>query len=924
VSAPLLSTKLIIPPLRSSLILRQILIDKLNAGLQSDGGLESRSLTLVSAPAGYGKTTLISSWLYQLDQPSAWLSLDEDDNDINRFIFYVITALQKVHSELGATTLSLLQTPQPPAAQTLITLLINDLTAWQKKVVLVLDDYHVIQELAIHETIEFLLNNQPPQLHLVIISREDPALPLHRLRSNGRMTGLYAHDLRFTSNEAARFLNQTMGLSLSPDQVTTLERRTEGWVAGLQLAALSMQDLPDTRGFVTSFAGDDRYISDYLLGEIIERQPETVQDFLMRTAILDRFCAPLCEAIIRTGDQDLEIGDQDQLGSSQAIIDHLDQSNLFIVPLDNKREWYRYHHLFANFLRIQVRALSEEQISKLHWRASEWFENNGYPAKAVEHALAAKDYERAAQLIEQTAMATLWGYTQWTTLLDWIDALPTELVRSRKQLSLQYAWALFTMGRWEAVDPYLSAVEAATTFENADPNKLLLGEVVTLRAWLAFEIDDMALCVDLAERALELLPEEALTIRSLAILAQGAAQFWLGNLQKSRQALQEAINTGLAGGNVAVALAAMGCQVQTEVMLGYLRKASEIYNKARQLGTIDGVVLLSPTGYACVQMGEVLREWNQLQEAEILLKEGIQLCRQAGIPEYVLEGQMTLSRVLLAAGDESSAAEIMTQAERDLREWLNLGGNIQFVITPALTHRAHYWLATGDIIKASHWLEENGIQINGDIDPGTEIKYLLLTRTLIAEERFSEAVLLLKRLLTQIDSGERLRSIVEALVLMSIAARANGERDLEYQSLKRALQLAEPEGYRRIFIDEGRRLTDILEEAQDSSEVADYAKVLQNAIQEESRRSIEMKLGELDKKTKAAPTRTTHELMETLSEREITILRLMAANLSHREIAEELYLSVNTIKWHSTNIYGKLGVNKRANAIACAQEMGII
>jgi LuxR family maltose regulon positive regulatory protein len=295
VPTPLLSTKLIVPPLRQSLVPRQHLIDKLNAGLQAEGELFNRSLTLVSAPAGYGKTTLISSWLHQLDKPAAWLSLDVGDNDVNRFVFYVVAALQEVHNELGATVVSLLQMPQPPAPQTLFTLLINDITTWQKKVVLVLDDYHVIQDLAIHEAVEFLLNNQPPRLHLVIISREDPALHLHRLRSSGRMNGLYAHDLRFASDEAERFLNETMGLSLTPDEVATLERRTEGWVAGLQLAALSMKDLPDPRGFVTTFAGDDRYISDYLIGEVIERQPEQVQEFLLKTAILDRFCVPLCE-----------------------------------------------------------------------------------------------------------------------------------------------------------------------------------------------------------------------------------------------------------------------------------------------------------------------------------------------------------------------------------------------------------------------------------------------------------------------------------------------------------------------------------------------------------------------------------------------------------------------------------------------------
>lgn len=916
----LLKTKLYIPPLRPRLIARQGLIQHLKDGLE-----QGKKLTLISAPPGYGKTTLVSSWLRQLDRPAAWLSLDEGDNDGNRFILYVVAALQEVHSELGKTAVSLLGTPQPPGAQTLFTLLINDLTSWQGKLVLVLDDYHVIQMLGIHEAVEFLLNNQPPQLHLVIVSREDPPLPLHRLRGGGSMTGIYAHDLRFSSGEAAQFLNETMGLSLTPDQVATLEHRTEGWVAGLQLAALSMKDLPDHRGFVTSFASDDRYVSDYLIGEVFESQPEGIQEFLLKTAIFDRFCAPLCEAISRTGGRELGTGDQGFVGSCQAIIEELDRSNLFIVSLDNKREWYRYHHLFANFLRLRARGLPEEIVSELHLRASEWFETNGHLPESVEHALTAGNHERAARLIEGNAMATLWGRSGWSTLLNWIKALPYELVRARPQLSLQYAWALFTTGQWGSVDPVLDDVEAAISATGEDDtNKGLFAEVVTLRAWLAFETDEMVLCIDLAKRALELLPKDSLMVRSLGILAQGAAQFWLGQLRDSRQSLKEAVDTGLAAGNVAVALAAMGCQVQMEVMLGNLRKASGLYEKARQLGTIDGAALLSPVGYACVQMGEVLREWNRLGEAMDLLKEGVQLCRQAGVPEYAIESRMTLARVLLAAGDEAGAAEQMALGERELKDWFSDGGNIEFVITPALIHQVRYWLATGDITRTANWLVENGVLLVGDIPPEGETEYILLARVLIAKERFREARSLLKEILSRVKGGEGPRSTIETLVLLSISTEAHGERELALRSLRRALRLARPEGYLRIFIDEGDSLSGLLREVQGAGELADYVRTIRTAIQDERQRSIERELDVAGDPMPATPPTTRLEISKPLTEREIAILRLMAANLSNREIANELYLSINTIKWYSTIIYGKLGVNKRARAVACARELGII
>lgn len=926
----LLRTKLTIPPLRPHLVERTKLIEKLNEGLSTEDArgqtqLFNRKLTLISAPAGFGKTTLVSSWIQQLEMPVAWLSLDEGDNKLNRFVYYTLAALQQVRSKLGKPVLALLQSPQSPPVETLLTVLINDLANLTDRLILVLDDYHTITDLDIHKAITFLLDNQPPQLHLVIISRSDPAFPLHRLRGSGQMRGIYVHDLRFTNAEAASFLNKTMGLSLSPEEIVTFERRTEGWVAGLQLAALSMQDMPNPSEFLASFAGDDRYISDYLIGEVFTRQPAQVQEFLLKTAILDQFSAPLCDAMLGAEVPGLGIGDPDSVPSSRTIIEQLDQSNLFIIPLDNKREWYRYHHLFADFLLLRLRQRPAEEIATLQRRAAAWHEDNGHLAEAINLSLAAGEFLRAGRLIEQNALATIFEYAQWVTLVDWVEAMPAEVVRSRPQLSLRYAWALFTIGRWDSVDPVLNDV--IETIDTAEEKAIrsLKGEVNTLRAWLAFEIDEMRLCIGLAKEALELLPEEVLMIRSMAILAQGVARFWLGQLSISGPILEDALTTSLTAGNMAVALMAMGCQVHTEVRLGRLRKASELYKKARQQGAIEDIALLSPTGYACVQMGEVLRERGHLQEAKSLLREGIQLCRQAGSPEMAIEGQMTLARVLLAAGDKSGAAKQMAQAESDLLAWLGLGSNLQYsVIAPALVHRARYWIAGGELVKAARWLDENGIQIAEDLAPGNDERYVLLARVLIAQEQADEARYLLKQLRPLFENGEELRLRIETLVLTSISSQATEEGNLAFRSLSQALVLAEPEGYQRIFLDEEKSLTGLLNEVVRSGEEAAYARSILDAIYRERQSKIEAAL-----QGASSPAEFTREfaelgLMEPLTEREQRILQLLAAELSNREIAAELFLSINTIKTYTSRIYGKLNVHNRAEAVDRAHQLGLL
>jgi LuxR family maltose regulon positive regulatory protein len=903
----LLQTKLNIPPLRPSLVPRPGLVEKLNAGLGADDGLFSAKLTLASASAGFGKTTLISSWIRQLGQPSTWLSLGKEDNEPDLFLAYLIAALQKIDGGLGETAVSLLHSPQDLPPETLLTVLINDLAALPEKAILVLDDYHLIQNRSIHTALTFFLDNLPPQLHLVIISREDPPLPLHRLRVSGEMTGIYAQDLRFSADEAGRFLNGTMGLRLTQDQVATLERRTEGWVAGLQLAALSLQDLPDVRESVTSLAGDDRYVADYLLHEVLERQPVHIQEFLLQTAVLDRLCPSLCDAVIEAPRHD-----------SQSILAHLEASNLFIIPLDNKREWYRYHHLFADFLRVRLRGNPDHQMVDLHRRASLWFEANGLLVEALEHALSAKEFQRAASLVDEGAETALWRLGKWSTLLRWTEALPEEVICAHPRLSLYHAWALFTTGQWERVAEILPSVEEAlATVPETAVRDDMLGEIETIRACVIYEIGDMAQSIELARRALDLLAIDNHQTRGATHFVLGLAYAGRGDWAAARQAYQKAIAASQLTGNLAITLMAMGSLMQLMVGQGQLQASAELYLRARQLAEREGGVILGPAGVAFVEMGEVLREWNDLEEAERILRKGIELCQQQkSMPEVVLEGTITLARVLLARGAVQSASEEMQRAENLLRELWGRSGNVQHIVSVASGYRARYWLAQGNMAALRRCLAEDDITSDG-VDRSRDVTaYLLLARQLLAQSRLDEAADLLQRLDSVAKGAQVDRSVIEIRILQALVCQAQADQPRAESALAEALQMAESEGYVRLFIEQGEPMARFLKTGARYGVAPAYINHLLAALHEAG--------VSRDRGSAQTSSLTASTPIEPLKERELQVLRLISAGLSNREIAAELYLSVNTIKAYSSRIYGKLSVHNRAEAVDRAHELGIL
>ncbi len=741
-------------------------------------------------------------------------------------------------------------------------------------------------------------------------SREDPPLPLHRLRSSGQMTGIYAHDLRFDLDEATDFLQQTMNVDLLPEDVARLARRTEGWIAGLQLAALSLQGLPDAHEFVAGFAGNDRYIADYLLNEVIDRQPSHIQEFLLKTAVLDRFCPSLCDALLQT-----------PTSHSQAILAYLDEANLFIIPLDNKREWYRYHHLFADFLRLCAQQELADKVPVLHQRAAAWHEENGLLAEAIENALSGEDYERASRLIEQNGMATIFGHAQWRTLLSWVEALPPAMVRKRPQLNLHFAWALFSTGQWPATEPYLLGVESTLGEGKETPEqKWMLGEVATIRSLVTYEMGDLARSIEMAALARELLPEDNKTMRSVATLANGMAHMWRdADLKTRHQFLQQALDMAQEAGNVTVGLFALGCQTMLAVRAGLLQQAAKLYQQAKALGTVAGRIVFGPAGFACVQMGEVLREWNRLAEAEEILWEGIRLCQQqSGMPVWIIEGHVTLARLKLAMGDKQQAEKLMQQAERLLAELPRHGETVAHLISATQAYRLRYWLAQDRLDIAIRWLARNKISLDSAVSPQNVHFHILLVKCLIKQGRLAKAYEHLQRLEAIIPECESLRLSVELLILQVLCQQAQGKVDEAVQALSRALILAEPEGYQRIFLDEGTQLLGLLVEVEVSGTTAVYAQNLRAAIQ-----GTQPTLLTRGSVSTATPQKVAKiDEPEPLTEREEQILRLMAAGLTNKEIAAELYLSVNTIKTYSARIYEKFGVHSRAEAVNLAHELG--
>jgi len=892
-------------------------------------------VTLISAPAGFGKTTLLSEWVndlrlriddLRLDAGSesqivnhklvlseveaskivnrvAWLSLDEGDNDPARFLTYLVAALQTIAADIGTGMSEVLQSPQPPPAESILTALLNEITSLSNNFVLILDDYHAIDAKPVDQALTFLLEHLPPQMHLVIATREDPHLPLARLRAQGQLTELRAADLRFSPAEAAEFLNQVMGLTLSAEDIAALEARTEGWIAGLQMAALalqgmiSMQGHQDATGFIKSFTGSHHFIMDYLVEEVLQQQSERVQMFLLRTSILDRLCGPLCDAVLL---------DPSESDSGQATLEYLERANLFIVPLDSARRWYRYHHLFADLLRQRLHqsfasttgdAESRTLARELHIRASQWYEDNGFQLEAFQHAAAANDVERAERLIDGKGIPLHFSGAV-TPILEWLESLPKEVLDARPSLWWRHAAMLLINGQTIGVDEKLQAAEAAlaATLQGAEPDdetRNLIGQIAAARATLALTRYDVETMLAQSRRALEYLYPDTLFTRATAYWTQGYAYILQGERVAARQAYMEAISLSQATGAIFTLILATIGLGNVQEMDNQLHQAAETYQRVLQLTGNQPQQIIHEVHLG---LGRIFYEWNDLDAAEQHGQQSLQLARQyERVIDRFIICEVFLARLKLARGEVAEAAAMLAQADQSARQHSYVHRRPEIAAAQVLT-----LLRQGDLAEAAHLAQTHELPLSQ-------------ARVHLARGDTSAALSVLETRRQQVEARGWEDERLKVMILQAVALQAHGEKDKAMQTLVDALARAELEGFIRIFVDEGEPMAELLKRMKsEGGRLAVYINKLLSAF---------------EKQTTAHPssfTRSVHPLIEPLSQRELEVLRLIAQGLSNHEIGERLFLALDTVKGHNRRIYDKLQVQRRTEAVARARELGLL
>ncbi|MCL4395572.1 MAG: LuxR C-terminal-related transcriptional regulator [Chloroflexi bacterium] len=861
-SSQILQTKLNIPPVRPDRVARPRLLAKLNEGLE-------RPLTLISAPPGFGKTTLAAEWLEQQPLPAGWYSLDARDNDLARFLAYLITALETIQVGVGRELLVHLRSRRQPPIESLLTALSNGIAAATGDFVLVLDDYHVVEQQSIHQALTFLLDQPPSRMHLVIASRADPPLPLARWRARGQLTELRTLDLRFSNDEAAAFLDRRAGLRLTAEQVAALDAGAEGWVAGLQLAALSMQGRQDVDGFIKAFTGSHHFILDYMGEEVLQRQSPQVQTFLLQTCILDQMCAALCDDVTGRGDSTL-------------VLEQLERANLFLIPLDDDRQWYRYHHLFADLLRNRLQQALPGQSPALHRKASLWYERNGFVNEAVEHALAASDFERVPRLIDRAA-PSLFVRSEDATFRAWLAAVPDEVVRAHPSLMVWQSAALAGAGSFEQAEARLAGVD------DTQLEPLARGVAALMRATVALLRSDLAHAVETSR--------EVFATIGVSVATPDDPQAEYGNLVTWWFALM------------------LG---EAQLASGKLHDAGATYRRAFEIA--ETATLFGPwvifVGFVHIRIADLDYEWNELDEAARHVQLGLDICRKEKNGEFASYALITLAQIKQARGDSAGATETSDQALA-----LGRGRNVAVELRLLLSRQVKILLLQNRI--------EDAFQVAREIPMSDDVTWyrkasaatLAHASVLIAKGEFDPAARSLEALCSRVEKEGETGALIECLALLALARQGLGDARQAAAALTRALELGESEGFIRTFADLGeamrRQIADYraqIEKDGTSAQLAGYLTRLLAAFPgapaERSRPPLEAKAGS--------------DLVEPLSEREIAVLRLIADGLSNQEIADRLVVALSTVKTHINNIYGKLGAGNRTQALARAREHNLL
>jgi LuxR family transcriptional regulator, maltose regulon positive regulatory protein len=911
-TASLLATKYYRPAPAPDLVPRPHLTQRLNAGIHS-------RLILLSAPAGFGKTSLLASWLAErmndesrrmkpssavrFDPSSfilhplsfAWLSLDQSDTTLARFWAYVIAALQTAAPQVGAVAQAALQAPQPPPITTVLTALINDLVTLAQPLTLVLDDYHLITNPAIHHSLDDLLSHLPSQLRLVIATREDPPLALARLRARGQLTEIRGDDLRFSTAEAGAFLNDARALALTPEDVARLAERAEGWITGLRLAALSLQQANDRHGFIAAFSASHRFVADYLVDEVLARLDPGLQRFLCRTAILRRLCAPLCDHILS------EPGSQQRLAQ-------IEQGNLFLVPLDHTRYWYRYHHLFAEFLRLHLRTTEPDLVPALYQRAIAWCRAQGLLREALDYALDAADDDQAAEVIEALAAEVI-SHEGPEAVLQWVAALPAPLVARRPLLCCAYAWALTFAGQMADADAYLMAAEAASGAADAPTQLAVRGQVAAHRAYLRFFQGAFAEAEALAAQAMADLPLDDLVLRTRTALVRCGVLRFAGRLRAAEEALAPLADAVQATRNVYLATLYASSLGALRHQQGRLHQTFATLRQVLAMAEPHTGGTDNPfTGIIHIAIGNVRREWRDRDAAAASITNGVRLCRAWQQTDALAIGLVSLAELRQERGEEALAQQTVDELQQTVARMASPWGKAM-----ADTCQARLDLTHGDLACAQRWAQASGLSIH-NLPSGERLgDQLLLAQVLVARGDHADALIVLDTMVSQLRATGQINPLMAALVWSARALAGQGRDAEAREALAEALALGQPEGYVQTFIAGGPPIAELLRRMKDEGgRMQEYLARLLAAFPEQSA---------LSPAPKSQPSALSPQ---PLNDRELAILRLMAAGQANRAIGDALYLSVNTVRWYASQIFAKLGVSGRGAAVARARELGLL